>query len=68
MSFVAEPGWYHEVREAFVPDRNGGGEGFFYLRLLKKLSRSVFGSRDPLDVLQEYASGSFSRRPCGETF
>lgn len=47
MSFVAEPGWYHEAREAFVPDRNGGGEGFFYLRLLKKLPCSVLGHSTP---------------------
>ena len=33
-SFVAEPGWYHEAHEAFVPASRDGG--FFIFRLLKQ--------------------------------
>ncbi len=29
MSFVAEPGWYHEAHEAFVPDRMVRGRRLF---------------------------------------
>ncbi len=53
-SFVAEPGWYHEAYEAFVPDRNGGRRLFLFQAAEKALlqrSRSF----DPFDVLREYA-------------
>ena len=56
MSFVAEPGWYHEAHEAFVPDRNGGRRLFLFEAAEKdppQRSRSF----DPFDVLWEYASG-----------
>ena len=56
MSFVAEPGWYHEAHEAFVPDRNGGRRLFLFEAAEKApLQRSR--SFDPFDVLREYALG-----------
>jgi len=64
MSFVAEPGWYHEAHEAFVPDRNGGGGGFFYLRLLKKLPCSILGRLTPSTYCGSTPWGSPSLRPC----
>jgi hypothetical protein len=56
MSFVAEPGWYHEAREAFVPDRNGGRRLFLFEAAEKaplQCSRSI----DPFGVLRQYALG-----------
>jgi len=55
-SFVAEPGWYHEAHEAFVPDRNGGRRLFLFEAAEKApLQRSR--SFDPFEVMREYASG-----------
>ncbi len=47
----------------------GGGEGFFYLRLLKKLPCSVLGRSTPETYCGSTSQGS--RPPCGlagETF
>lgn len=57
MSFVAEPGWYHEAHEAFVPDRTVRGRGLFLFEAAEKAPLQRSQSLDPFDVPQEYASG-----------
>ena len=56
LSFVAEPGWYHEAHKAFVPDRNGG-RGLFLFEAAEKAPLQRSRSFDPFDVRRAYALG-----------
>jgi hypothetical protein len=52
--FMAKSGWYHGASQASVPGRGDGG--FFYLRLLRMISRSVLGRVPPRDVPVGYVA------------
>jgi hypothetical protein len=59
---VAEPGWYHGVRQAFVPDSWDGGFCVFWL--VKMAFCCVLAALNDSTYEVKYASRSRVLRPC----
>jgi hypothetical protein len=64
--FIAEPGWYHGAREAFVPVIWDGG--FCVFQAAEKAFRRRSRSLDPFIVAASTPQGSHSLRPCRKDF
>jgi hypothetical protein len=62
-SFNTEPGWYHEARQAFVPEQEGM-KAFVFVTPMKMGFCFVLVSLNSWTYQKTYASPFRSVRPC----